>query len=92
MPSTIAGRLADTPKVFRNLDKWIRHRLRALQLKQWKRGRTVYRELRARGASEQIAAIVAANARRWWRNSALYLHTVLTNRFFDELGLPRLAE
>ena len=85
-------RLADTPKVFRNLDKWIRHRLRALQLKQWKRGRTVYRELRARGASEQIAATVAANARRWWRNSALYLHTVLTNRFFDELGLPRLAE
>jgi len=84
-------RLADTPKVFRDLDQWIRHRLRALQLKQWKRGRTVYRELRARGASERIAATVAANTRRWWRNSALYLHTVLTNRFFDGLGLPRLA-
>ena len=84
-------RLADTPKVFRDLDKWIRHRLRALQLKQWKRGRTVYRELRARGASQRVAAIVAANARRWWRNSAMYLHTALTNRFFDELGLPRLG-
>ena len=42
-------RLADTPKVFRELDEWIRHRLRAIQLKQWKRGRTVYRELVARG-------------------------------------------
>jgi hypothetical protein len=83
--------LADTPKVFQSLDKWIPPRLRALQLKQWKRGRMVYRELRARGASEQIAKIVAANARRWWKNSALYLHTVLPNRYFDGLGLPRLA-
>jgi group II intron reverse transcriptase/maturase len=84
-------RLADTPRVFRDLDKWIRHRLRAVQLKQWKRGRTVYRELRARGVPTHIAGIVAANARRWWKNSALYLHTALPNRFFDELGLPRLA-
>lgn len=29
------------------LDEWIRHRLRAHQLKQWKRGTTLYRELRA---------------------------------------------
>ena len=35
--------------VFSDLDEWIRHRLRAIQLKQWKRGRTVYRELVARG-------------------------------------------
>ncbi|WP_200883823.1 group II intron maturase-specific domain-containing protein [Archangium violaceum] len=41
--------LADTPGVFRQLDEWLRHRLSALQLKQWKRGTTVYRELRARG-------------------------------------------
>jgi hypothetical protein len=27
--------LADTPKVFADYDKWIRHRLRALQLRQW---------------------------------------------------------
>jgi RNA-directed DNA polymerase len=29
--------LADTPGVFRDLDEWIRHRLRAIHLKQWKR-------------------------------------------------------
>ena len=84
-------RLADTPKVFASLDQWIRHRLRALQLTQWKRGRTVYRELRARGASERVAGTVAANARRWWKNSAMLLNTALPNRFFDQLGLPRLA-
>ena len=85
-------RLSDTPQVFRALDQWIRHRLRALQLKQWKRGRTAYRELRARGASKQTAATVAANARRWWRNSAMLLNAALPNRTFDELGLPRLGK
>jgi group II intron reverse transcriptase/maturase len=84
-------RLADTPGVFADLDQWIRHRLRALHLKQWRRGRTVYRELRARGVSERVAGIVAANARRWWKNAAMYLHLALPNRYFDELGLPRLV-
>ena len=82
--------LAETPGIFSALDQWIRHRLRAVHLKQWKRGRTVFRELRARGASVHVAATVAANARRWWRNARLYLHTVLTTRYFDGLGLPRL--
>jgi RNA-directed DNA polymerase len=84
-------KLADTPGVFRELDQWIRHRLRALQLKQWKRGRTIYRELRARGMSKINASRVAANARRWWKNSAMSLNAALPNRYFDELGLPRLA-
>ena len=84
-------RLADTPNVFRKLDEWIRHRLRAVLLKQWKRGRTIYRELRARGVSELSATIVAANARRWWKNSAMYLNAALPNRYFDGLGLPRLG-
>ncbi len=84
-------RLADTPRVFRELDEWIRHRLRALQLKHWKRGTTVYRELRARGLSSDRAARVAANARRWWRNSAMVLHIALPNQLFDDLGVPRLA-
>jgi group II intron reverse transcriptase/maturase len=84
-------RLADTPGVFQDLDQWIRHRLRALQLKHWKRGRTVFRELRARGMSVRGAAEVAANARRWWKNSALAIHIALPNKLFDELGVPRLA-
>jgi len=83
--------LADTPKIFANLDQWIRRRLRALQLKQWKRGRTIFRELRARGASVDVAAQVAGNARRWWRNARRYVQLILRNSHFEELGLPRLA-
>jgi RNA-directed DNA polymerase len=84
-------RLAQTPKVFRELDEWIGHRLRAIQLKQWKRGTTIYRELRARGLSEHAAAKVAGNARSWWSNSGMAINIALPTSHFDGLGLPRLA-
>ena len=83
--------LAETPGKFRDLDEWIRHRLRCLQLKQWKRGQTAYRELRARGAPAFVARNVAANMRRWWHNSALSLNAALPNRLWDQLGVPRLC-
>lgn len=84
-------RLADTPKVFAELDEWIRHRLRVLHLKHWKRGRTIYRELCARGLSAHSAASVAAHGRRWWKNSGMLIHMALPTRHFDQLGVPRLA-
>jgi RNA-directed DNA polymerase len=84
-------RLAETPRVFGQLDEWLRHRLRAIHLKHWKRGPTIYRELRRRGLSNVAAARVAANGRRWWRNSAMIINAAFPIRYFDELGLPRLA-
>ena len=84
-------RLAETPGIFRDLDQWIRHRLRAIQLKHWKRGKTIYRELRSRGLSHEAARQVAANSRRWWKNSGKKIHIALPNTLFDQLGVPRLA-
>ena len=83
--------LAQTPRVWSTLDEWLRHRLRAIQLKHWKRGTTIYRELRALGASRVVAQRVAANSRRWWRNSGMLLNSVLTLGYYDKLGLPRLS-
>ena len=84
-------RLAQTPKIWRTLDEWLRHRLRAIQLKHWKRGTTMYRELKALGAPETVARQVAANSRRWWHNSDRLLKTVLTIADFDRLRVPRLS-
>jgi len=84
-------RLAQTPGVFKTLDQWLRHRVRAIQLKQWKRGKTIYRELMALGAKPELARRVAANSRRWWRNSGMLLNTVLTLKWSDTLGVPRLS-
>jgi group II intron reverse transcriptase/maturase len=83
--------LAQTPGVFRALDEWLRHRLRALQLKHWRRGTTMYRELRALGASSEQAAKVAGNARCWWHNSRLELNRLMPIAYFDRLGVPRLS-
>lgn len=83
--------LAQTPRIWRELDAWLRHRLRALQLKQWRRGKTMYRELLALGAPSTVARRIAANSRCWWRNSAKLLNSVLTIAYFDHLRLPRLS-
>ena len=83
--------LAQTPRIWLGLDEWLRHRLRAIQLKHWKRGTTIYRELCTLGASPGVAQRVAANARCWWRNSDGVLKTVMTLAYFDRLGVPRLS-
>jgi RNA-directed DNA polymerase len=83
--------LAQTPRVWLRLDEWLRHRLRAIQLKHWKRGTTMHRELVKLGAPQSVARRVAANSRRWWRNSDKLLNSVLTIAYFDRLGVPRLS-
>jgi group II intron reverse transcriptase/maturase len=84
-------RLAETPGVFADIDSWVRHRLRAVQLKHWKRGLVVYRELIARGVHPEEARRAAANSRRWWRNSTIALNKALPNGLFKRLGVPSLA-
>jgi len=84
--------LADTPGIFHSLDQWIHRRLRALQLKQWKRGTTAYRALRARGLAQHAAAQAARFTRSWWHVAAHpALHMALPVRYLEELGVPRLA-
>lgn len=83
--------MAQTPKVWRELDEWLRHRLRAIQLKHWRRPRKIYSELRALGVNEDTARQVAGNCHRWWRNSAKLLNSALTIAYFDGLGMPRLS-
>ena len=82
--------LAQTPRTFRDLDSWIRHRLRAVQLKHWKCGRTVYREVLKMGASHELAVMAASRVQSWWHHSQSALNEVLTVSYFDRLGVPRL--
>jgi RNA-directed DNA polymerase len=84
-------RLSQTSYVWQRLDQWMRHRLRAIQLKHWCRGPTIYREMIALGATHWVAKTVADNSRSWWLNSAQFLNKVLTIAYFDRLGMPRLS-
>ena len=84
-------RLAQTPSTFKDLDSWMRRRLRAIQLKHWRTGTTIYRSLRRLGATHELAALVAGAGNRWWHCSLSDVHRVLTVDYFDKLGIPRLT-
>lgn len=84
--------LAETPQIFMHLDSWIRERLRMLQIRQWKRGKTCYRELVARGLSPINAARVAKYCRSPWKAAHIVgSHWAFSLKYFDEeLELERL--
>ena len=84
--------LAETPSIFAAVDKWIHRRLRALILKQWKRGRTAYRALRRRGVGGKTVSITAHYCRHWWRASRFAaMHIAFPGAYFESLGVPRLG-
>jgi group II intron reverse transcriptase/maturase len=84
-------RLTDTPRVFGDLDSWIRRRLRMLHLKQWKRGTTCYRELTARGLSSNAAASISRCQRSYWRMAGTSgMNIAFPNSHFNSMGLLRL--
>ena len=81
-----------TPAVLRDLDSWIRHRLRCLQWKHWKVYRRRKAELLQRGIPPVLAHTTAWSAKGPWKMS----HTpgvrmALNNHFFDQMGLIRLS-
>ena len=81
-----------TPSVLQDLEKWLRRRLRSVVWKQWKRGRTRFRELRKRGISHGLAAKTAGSAHGPWRlANSTALHVALPNAYFAELGLPPMV-
>ena len=83
--------LAQSSRALRQLDKWLRHRLRAMRLKYWRRGPTIFTELRKLGADRALATVIARNAKRWWHNSAMGLNRALPIAYFDRLGVPRFS-
>ena len=84
--------LAQTPGIFAGLDGWLHRRIRAVQLKQWRRGPNIFRELVARRVPELQARIAAANAGRWWRISNYHGPNIaLPNKAIYRAGIPRLA-
>jgi RNA-directed DNA polymerase len=83
---------AQTARVPKKLDSWIRRRLRCFVWKQWKRGRVRFVQLRARGVSKDLAAQTAGSPHGPWRISCSpALSFALPNAYFKKLGLPSLV-
>ena len=81
-----------TPSVLRDLDSWVRRRLRCVQWKQWKRGKRRFAELRRLGVRKDLAAQTAGSPHGPWRISrSPALSFALPDAFFVALGLPSLS-
>jgi len=82
----------ETSTVFRDLDSWIRRRLRCVIWKQWKTFRRRRSGLIARGLDERAAAMASFCSNAPWRMShTKAMNVAFPNAYFDSLGLPRLA-
>lgn len=77
--------------LMRNLNKWIRRRLRSVLWKQWKTGSKRFKELRSRGVNKNLAAQTVGSCHKQWRISCSpALSIALPNNLFARLGLPEL--
>lgn len=82
--------IAEVLSPLRDIDKWVRRKLRCYIWKQW--GRAGYRELRKRGVSVREAWNTSKSAHGPWRLSKTpALALALPVRYFSSMGLPALA-
>jgi RNA-directed DNA polymerase len=76
----------------RDLDGWIRRKLRCVRLKQCKRVKAIADFLQRLDVPSQRAWMAAACGQGWWRMSALpAAHEALSERWFTHQGLINLA-
>lgn len=85
--------VAETRRVFEDLDEWVRRKLRCLEWRKWKRGPTRYRKLLTLGFTKEKARVCAFNGRGpWWNAGSQHLNAALPTPFFRRLGLVLLTE
>lgn len=84
-------RLADTPKVFAELDRWLHRRMRQIRWKEWKRYSAKRRNLRQLGIPDRTARQWAASSKGYWRIAkSPVLDRALSNSYWADQGLRLL--
>ena len=85
--------MADMKRLLHNSDEWLRHRIRAIYWKQWKKVKTKFKELKKLGVEEEKAWI-CANMRNgnWFCSGYITLQGAFNNKKLRELGYPTFTE
>ena len=85
--------LADMKGLLRETDEWLRHKIRAVYWKQWKKVKTKFRELKRLGVEEE-KAWMCANMRNgnWYCSGYFVLQTAFNNKKLRGLGYPTFTE
>ena len=83
--------LADMKGLLRETDEWLRHKIRAIYWKQWKRVKTRYRMIKRYGLPKWKVHEMANCRKGVWR-SALMLNSVLTKQEIASLGYSSMTD
>jgi RNA-directed DNA polymerase len=86
-------RYATCKNHLRQLDGWIRRKLRCVRLKQRKRPKSIADFLQSLGVPERRAWILALSGKGWWRKAgAPQAHEAMSTAWFKIQGLVSLSE
>jgi RNA-directed DNA polymerase len=86
-------KLTQTKRALEERDGWIRHKLRCILWRQWKRPYARARNLMQRGLTKERAWRSATNGRGpWWNAGASHMHAAFPKSWFDHLGLVSLLD
>ncbi len=86
-------RMADTPSVFEELDEWLRHRLRQVVWKRWKRPSTRQANLVQLGVPPSTAREASGSGKGCWRIAASPpVQQALNNAYWRNQGLQSISE
>ena len=84
--------IAKCKSLLRNLDAWIRRKLRCYRLKQCKRAITLKRFLKSLGVPNWQSWILALSGKGWWRKSGCpQVHQAMNLKWFEDLGLFNMS-
>ena len=85
--------MADMKQLLVRNDEWLRHRIRAIYWKQWKKVKTRFKELQKLGV-EKEKAWICANMRNgnWFCSGYITLQGAFNNKKLRELGYPTFTE
>jgi RNA-directed DNA polymerase len=81
-----------TPRIVRELDGWVRHRMRALIWRNWKTNSCRYRELMKRGIKPWRAWWMSRTTEGAWKMSNIQpMHCIFSEKWFAKQGLVQLT-
>ncbi|MDO8686543.1 MAG: group II intron reverse transcriptase/maturase [Clostridiales bacterium] len=84
--------IADMKNKLQTIDEWTRRRMRMCQWKQWKKGKTRFKNLMKLGIEKPKAWEWANTRKGYWRiSNSPILNRTLTNEHFREMGLVSLT-
>jgi len=84
--------IAKCKSLLRNLDAWIRRKLRCYRLKQCKRAITLKRFLKSLGVPNWQSWILALSGKGWWRKSGCpQVHQAMSLKWFENIGLFNMS-